>query len=559
MDLDGVDIELARHLIDLHWNRQHYAYLLTYRPAVMQSLADGGRWCNKLLLNAMYYTSSLYSDRECLRSTPQDTQSAGDRFYQRFRELLVDEIVRPSIPTTAALLLTGAALVSQGRSSAGWTLCGTAYRMIIDMGCHLTVDVQPQGSNQDIDLDIEFEWRRRLYWGAFLTDATQSLYLGRQMTMRPSEARVPQLFLDTYEELEEWVPYVDPSQPVKSQSVLLSFRGKPAYAVSVFESLIKLSQKTERITQTFYSINCVKRTKSDAAKIKMEIEQDLSGWLSGLPEHLRFDPASAEVPPPHQITPHTTYHTLNILLQRPFIDGGYLQDRVSPELRHANEEKCVESALAIWKLVDAYRTGLTLRRAPFLLSYAVYSAVVVILRQSRKEQQRGAEKRASAGPADSATRPQAKADKFREPINFFWTALSELQRGCNFGLKKPVSIIREMMNELGNVTPTGGAEVESGSSSLFAKMLEMYSEPHLSKHSSQQLEFRDTNRPVSGNEEQAVTDQFAESQFVPNSNDQLALPFDPTPPGFLDFLDDTEQTITNDTLYGLFAQDASWF
>ncbi|KAJ1333116.1 catalase-peroxidase [Microdochium nivale] len=84
MDLDGVDPELARHLIDLHWNRQHYAYLLTYRPAVMDSLINGGRWCNKLLLNAMYYTSSLYSDRECLRSTPQDTQSAGDRFYRRF-------------------------------------------------------------------------------------------------------------------------------------------------------------------------------------------------------------------------------------------------------------------------------------------------------------------------------------------------------------------------------------------------------------------------------------------------------------------------------------------
>lgn len=37
MDLDGVDVELAKHLIDLHWNRQHFAYLLTYRPAVMES------------------------------------------------------------------------------------------------------------------------------------------------------------------------------------------------------------------------------------------------------------------------------------------------------------------------------------------------------------------------------------------------------------------------------------------------------------------------------------------------------------------------------------------
>ena len=113
MDLDGVDPELASHLLDLHWNRQHYAYLLTYRPAIMDSLMNGGPWCNKLLLNGMYYTSCLYSDRECLRRTPDDTQSAGDRFYDRFRGLLVDEIVRPSLPSAAALLLTGAALVSQ--------------------------------------------------------------------------------------------------------------------------------------------------------------------------------------------------------------------------------------------------------------------------------------------------------------------------------------------------------------------------------------------------------------------------------------------------------------
>ena len=113
MDLDGVDAELASHLLDLHWNRQHYAYLLTYRPAIMDSLANGGPWCSKLLLNGMYYTSCLYSDRESLRRSPDDTQSAGDRFYDRFRHLLVDEIVRPSLPSAAALLLTGAALVSQ--------------------------------------------------------------------------------------------------------------------------------------------------------------------------------------------------------------------------------------------------------------------------------------------------------------------------------------------------------------------------------------------------------------------------------------------------------------
>lgn len=304
MDLDGVDNELARHLLDLHWNRQHYAYLLTYRPAVMDSLASGGRWCNKLLLNAMYYTSCLYSDRECLRTTPSDTQSAGDRFYHRFRTLLADEIVNPSIPSAAALLLVGAALVSQGRQSAGWTLCGTAYRMIIDMGCHLTMETEVQQRGRDLQVDIELEWRRRIYWGAMITDATQSLYLGRQMTMRPNEGRVPLVFLDKYEELEEWTPLIDQTQSSEANMLLLGYRPHPAYALSAFTALVKLALIASRITQTFYSIDCVRQTQVNLWSLKKEVEDDLKSWQASLPCHLRFDPVKGnEVPPPHQITP----------------------------------------------------------------------------------------------------------------------------------------------------------------------------------------------------------------------------------------------------------------
>ncbi|KAG8156887.1 hypothetical protein KVR01_013300 [Diaporthe batatas] len=511
MDLDGVDVELARHLLDLHWNRQHYAYLLTYRPAIMDSLASGGRWCNKLLLNAMYYTSCLYSDRECLRTTPTDTQSAGDRFYHRFRTLLVDEIVNPSIPSAAALLLVGAALVSQGRQSAGWTLCGTAYRMIIDLGCHLTMDTQVQHRGHDLEVDIEREWRRRIYWGALITDATQCLYLGRQMTMRPNEGRVPLVFLDKYEELEEWTPLIDRSQSSEANMLLLGYRTHPAYALSSFTALVKLALIASRITQTFYSIDCVRQGHGNLWAIKSEVEDDLKTWQANLPSHLRFDPTKGDdVPPPHQITPHTTYHVLNILLQRPFLDGGYLQEGISESNKKRNEESCADSALAIWRLVGAYRDTFTLRRAPFLLSYAVYSAVVVMLRRSK-----------------------AEPERFKGPIAFFLTALSELQRGCNFGLRKPVSIIRDMLNELGEVDLAHSQQLPENERAL-ASMMQMFaSDPSAAQE------------PLGGQTPCGVGYPFTV--------------FEPSPQGFLDLLDDQEQTITNDMLYGLFSQPLAEF
>lgn len=195
---------------------------------------------------------------------------------------------------------------------------------------------------------------------------------------------------------------------------------------------------------------------------------------------------------------------LNILLQRPFLDGGYLQEGISESNKKCNEESCADSALAIWKLVGAYRDTFTLRRAPFLLSYAVYSSVVVMLRRSKSDPER-----------------------FKGPIAFFLTALSELQRGCNFGLRKPVSIIRDMLNELGEVDLTHSQHHPANERAL-ASMTQMYAS-HLT-----------AQEPLGGQ--------------TPSGVGYPLTVFELSPQGFLNLLDDQEQTITNDMLYGLFSQ-----
>lgn len=306
LDLDGVSPEMAKHLFDLHWNRQHYAYLLSYRPAIMDSLTNNGPWANKLLLNAIYYSSCLYSDRQCLKSDTSDPQTSGSRFYDRFRQLLGDAVVQPSIPSAAALLLCGATLVSQGRPSAGWTLCGTAYRMIIDMGIHLMLEPstshQERSSSQILKLDIEQEMSKRLYWGAFITDAAQSLYLGRSPALSLVEARVPQLFLDTFEELEDWSPYVDHTTLTSGQlnSVYIP---RPAYAVTTFNTMIRLFQISSHISKEFYSLEAIKQSTESLVAEREKTRKRLQDWRSSLPLHLTFDLDGSAVPPPHQITP----------------------------------------------------------------------------------------------------------------------------------------------------------------------------------------------------------------------------------------------------------------
>ncbi|CAI4220202.1 unnamed protein product [Parascedosporium putredinis] len=290
MDLDGCNPELAKHLLDLHFNRQHFAYLVTYRPAMMDSLANGGGvWANKLLLNAIYYSSSMYSDRECLRSDgPHDIQSPGSRFYTRFRQLLVDEIQRPSIASAMALLLTSATLVSQGHSSAGWGCLGRHYQSVTGLS-----------NGRRLRRDLELEMRKRLYWGAYATDATQALYLGRPCMFASVEARVPLQPLDTFEELEDWQPYEDPCFPNPNQP---AYAPQPAYGVSTFMALARLLQISTKITD-LYGIQSIKLSNEVLVDRKRSIEWELENWKATLPSHLRFNPDNRATPPPHQVTP----------------------------------------------------------------------------------------------------------------------------------------------------------------------------------------------------------------------------------------------------------------
>jgi hypothetical protein len=87
----------------------------------------------------------------------------------------------------------------------------------------------------------------------------------------------------------------------------------------------------------------------------------------------------------------------------------------------------VSAALDICRLVKSYKATFTLRQAPYLISYSVYSAVVAILNQKSIER-----------------------SQFTDYMSFFWSALTDLQRGANFGLQKPIEILREMTQQFGD-------------------------------------------------------------------------------------------------------------
>lgn len=300
-DLDGCSPKMAEHLLGLHFNRYHYAYVLTYRPAFMDSLArGGGPFMNKLLLNAIYYSSTMYSDWDGMSCADDATESASKRFYERFKGLLANEIDRPTTATAAALLIMSGALISRGHSRAGWTFSGTAYRMITDLGCHMMIGSDHgdgQTTSQLLRVDMEREMRKRLYWGAYATDASQALYLGRPCMFACLEARVPLQLLDTLEEFEVWEPH----NPIPNGEGH-KYDAQPAHAVSTFMAMIQLLKISTKITD-LYGIQSIKLNTDTLLEKWRSIEWELDKWKTSLPPHLFMDSEITYVPPPHQITP----------------------------------------------------------------------------------------------------------------------------------------------------------------------------------------------------------------------------------------------------------------
>ncbi|KAI9148194.1 PrpF protein [Paramyrothecium foliicola] len=373
LDFDGVDPDLGMHLLSLHWNRQHHSFLITYRPAFMRDMACNGPYFSKLLLNAIYFGASKFSPRLEVRKDPSDVRTAGWIYRERVRELLGSSLDRSDITTIQALLQMTNSLFALGdERSAAWLYSGLAFRMLIDLGLH--VDARSTRRFSDEDLEI----RRRVFWGAFVVDKIQSLYQGRPVSLKDTDALVPIQFLDTYEELEHWQPFAYGSSST-------NYHGSPAYSVSTFTSLCKLSITMSDILSCIYTERSSDQSSADLSSTLNKLQRQLDKWREGLPSHLHFDPvkSATTAPPPHVFSLHAIYNVLVILLHRPFVADGHLYS-TSRSISVDSFMKCASAASNITNLLRAYHRAFSIRKAPYLISYATYVAATIHTRIAAK-------------------------------------------------------------------------------------------------------------------------------------------------------------------------------
>ncbi|KAH7324009.1 fungal-specific transcription factor domain-containing protein [Rhexocercosporidium sp. MPI-PUGE-AT-0058] len=360
LDFDGIIPEVGMHLLSLHWNRQHHSHLITYRPAFMRDMASKGPYFSKLLLNAIYFGSCKFSPRE-------DVKGMHTQFRQRVRELLGGALDKSEITTIQAMLVMTNSLFALGdERSAAWIYAGIAFRMLIDLGAHLDSQI-PKTTEEDLEI------RRRVFWGAFVVDKIQSLYQGRPVSIQEADIRVPILFQDQYEELEEWQPFAYPETQ--------RYHGSPAYSISTFTELCKLSVIMNAILTNVYGVKSAKRAPEQLADDLERMHLDLEKWRDALPEHLVFDPLirGAVVPPPHVLSLHSMFNVLLILLHRPFVSEGHLHS-TSRSIPANSFVICAQAATRIVHLLRTYDKTFSIRHAPYLIAYATYVSATIHVR-----------------------------------------------------------------------------------------------------------------------------------------------------------------------------------
>ena len=415
LDFDGVDPELGMHLLSLHWNRQHHSFLVTYRPAFMRDMARGGPYFSKLLLNAIYFGASKFSNRPEVRKDPDDARTSGWMFRNRIKELLGDALDHSKITTIQALLVMASSLFALGdERSAAWLYAGTAFRMIIDLGMHVDATMLPNMRRlSEEDLEI----RRRVFWGAFVVDKIQSLYQGRPASLQDFDTQVSLVFLDHYEELENWQPF--------AYSDVQSYPGSPAYSVSTFTELCKLSRILNGILNKVYSERSSHRSAQDLVLTLNLLDNQLKSWYNDLPSHLRF--ASSQLTPlPHVLSLLALYNTFIILLHRPFVAEGHLHI-ADQSIATSSFTTCTAAAARIIHLLQIYDQVFSIRRAPYLISYATYVAATIHVRV--------------AAQREGGSRSHAS----------LWTCIDIFQKNMetNWAVRRAKSVILHLMDQMG--------------------------------------------------------------------------------------------------------------
>lgn len=293
----------------------------------------------------------------------------GEPLLDRAKLLLVDEFKqdRPAIPTIQGLLILGGRQCAVGKSSEGWLYTGMAIQMIKDLGLHLPRRLRMSNIEPD-----DFETQKRLYLSAFGWDKSISLCLGRAPSL-PTMLYPSHCLLDHSDDEEVWRPFYLHEQG-------MTYNPVPGYNTTTFSHFIELATL---VNEAFRDIFGARARDIDLSRLR-GFEEKLRKFYQDLPRELQLDEdmLNSVCTPPHICCLNILYHTMHILIYRPyFLKENTRSSKDRSIFEHASAV-CSREAIAVNTIFQAYGRWFANKNQTYLLSYCVYTAATVEVKQA---------------------------------------------------------------------------------------------------------------------------------------------------------------------------------
>lgn len=257
-----------------------------------------GSYYSPFLHVCMLAIGYRYADRTRPDVQAFATPDGESLLHEEAKRLVDHELQMPGgIPSLQSLLLLGDLECGVGRYNTGWLYAGMACRLIFDLGLNRQIS---QAGQSRLDMEV----KRTVLWGCVVLDRFWGLFLGR-----PTSIKIADITISN-----------SPTKPRPMQGCL-PMGPQCRFETEIYDALINLTDTASKLTDAAHR----HYTTSDpsAYYFVTGLHRELRSWYKHLPSRLQWTPANlARNPPSAFFNLHQQYHTMYILMYRPFLSAG---------------------------------------------------------------------------------------------------------------------------------------------------------------------------------------------------------------------------------------------
>ncbi|KAL2824866.1 fungal-specific transcription factor domain-containing protein [Aspergillus cavernicola] len=371
---EEIPAAFENHLINLYFSWQDPSLHVVDREIYEEART---KWINmeetpfysEALRNAMCALGSAFESRfhPTFVTFPK---TLVDFFGDRAKLFLDLELDCPCVATVQAMVLLSSHEIGNGKEERGWLYSGMALRLAFDLALHLEMSSYvSDGVISAADADL----RRTVFWTAYIVDHQVGFQLGRPFRTNMEDVTVsrPQGNADHWRN-RGWVPY-ELSMSVAHGPGLLDCME------AICQQLVSLCELMAPCGYILYGTSSI--SKNVLQELNAKIVAELCKWKAMLPPICQISLDDVTSPYlPHVLMLHMQYHQNIIYAHRPWMSKSHLQPQPpkGPGYTHARG-MCIQSAIAISKILNMYDTRYTLRRINVTAVSITSSAVLLLL------------------------------------------------------------------------------------------------------------------------------------------------------------------------------------